>query len=220
MSFEESVAGVLLGVVVGGVLTYAGQRSLDSLRDKRAEAREASGERAATRLAARLVLVELLSTVSWLKAYKATGQWWTRTRLPDDAWVEHGAQLSRVLDDEEWRKVAPVFNGAAQWDSVSAVARRVWRTRQTIPLKFFPEIAEFRDTLLEGAETAIQTLQEVALPSVDDPTEFSKLVTATVTSSNMSLKDRVLFAASDPLVQVLAVGIVWLGLRRQRVQGK
>ncbi len=214
MSFAESVGGVLVGVVVGGVVTYAGQRSLELRRDRRQEAREASGDRAATRLAARLVLVELLTIVSWLKAYKATGQWWTRPRLPDDAWVEHGAQLSRVLGDDEWRKVAPVFNGAAQWNSVSAVARRVWQTRETIPLRFFSEIAKFRDTLLESAETAIQTLQEVALPTVDDPTEFSKIVTAPVTSTNMSLKERVLFAGSDPLVQILAVGILWFGLRR------
>jgi hypothetical protein len=151
-----------------------------------------------------------LAIAIWLKAFKATGNWWTRAQLPNGAWVEHGPSLSRMLSDRQWRDIAPVFTGVAQWNGVSSATRAVYRTRETIPFKCFPDIATLRDTLLDGAETAIQTLQTFALPETEDPTEFSKIVSSPLTSNSMSVIEQVKFAATDPVLRTLTVvGITW-----------
>lgn len=178
MPFLETAASSLLGVVVGGAVTYVGQSRLDRRRERRelgAEQRAAEREEQATattvRMAARLVFLDCFRIVGHLRGTRQTGRWWTALLLSDDAWREHGELMSRELPDADWGKVAAFFAEVAEWNSLTVAARRYYWIYPHLNLKRL-KLSDLRDELLAGAPIAMEVLQVLALPNAEQPDEL------------------------------------------------
>src|SRR5690348_11599131 len=102
----------LVAFVVGGVVTLITQLILERGRERRAQLRRSANAETETKMAARLVVLDLISVLSLLQAARETGRWWNALQLPVAAWEANSQTLSRALSDEIWRSVGSTFAGA------------------------------------------------------------------------------------------------------------
>jgi hypothetical protein len=160
----------LLGVIVGGIVTYASQHALDTRRATREEAAADAASERATRRAARLVLWELLEVITYMNGTLESNGWLADVRLPHEAWLQEQGRLSGFLDDAEWRMVATAYMAVAAWNSLAAASHRANPLRgidRTIKLdpNATGGLVAVRRRLLPGAGRAAEALRPVALPS-------------------------------------------------------
>lgn len=180
VTFLETAGSSLLGVAVGGAITYVTQSRIDRRRDQRAHERERRADKrdrdtahAMTQMAARLVFLDLYRLVAQLRATRETGKWWSRLVLADGAWRGHSELLSHRLKDKEWREVAAVFAVAAEWNAIMAAGPGL---SSTIDLKRMG-LATLRDDMLDAAPIAMEALRPIALPTTDDTDPLSRWAT-------------------------------------------
>lgn len=128
----------LIGVLVGGGITYFTEWSLEHRREK-----------TATRAAGRLVLEDLISAWTAFAVNGQTDRWipeFVDGSLPNANWVAQKEQLARTLSDDEWRGVALAF--LAIDGQNSGAARR--ELGQRIPDQEKPDLAADMDRVGEG----------------------------------------------------------------------
>jgi hypothetical protein len=175
----DPVLNTTIGVVAGGVVTYATQRGLDGRREQRQRERERRAEQLAiddaeldTRMAARLVFMDLLAVFTLLRSSREAKRWWIALGLPTDAWEQHRETLCRALGDQPFRLVGSTFTGVEAWNAVCKASRRYYWVRPHLPLKEgAPGLTDMRDTLIESAARALLALSDVGLGTLetDDP---------------------------------------------------
>jgi hypothetical protein len=90
-----STGGALLGVLIGGLLSWQLQR----LTERR-------HQRALVRAALRLTEVELLEASQSLKKAADAGYWKESTTLPTGAWHAYREVLAMTLDPSDWGTLA------------------------------------------------------------------------------------------------------------------
>jgi hypothetical protein len=175
----DPVLNTTIGVVAGGVVTYATQRGLDGRREQRQRERETRAEQLATddselntRMAARLVFMDLLAVFTLLRSSRDVNRWWIQLGLPTDAWKQHRETLCRALGDHPFRLVGSTFTGVEAWNAVCIASRRYYWVRPHLPLKEGAHgLTDMRDTLIESAARALLALSDVGLGTLetDDP---------------------------------------------------
>jgi hypothetical protein len=168
-----------IGVAVGGLVTYATQRGLDGRRERRAREREDRAEKRAindaeldTRMAARLVFMDLLAVFTLLRSSREVKRWWIALALPTRAWEQHRQMLCRDLGDRAFRLIGSTFTGVDAWNAVCQASRRYYWVRPHLPLKEGTTgLTDMRDTLIESAARALLELSDVGLGTLepDDP---------------------------------------------------
>jgi hypothetical protein len=160
----------LVAFVVGGAVTLAGQLILESLREKRAGGRRDDERSTEAKMAARLVVLDLISILALVRGARQTGRWWSALLLPLGAWEVYGQALSRELDDDAWRMVGATFAGAAAWNELVRGTRRYYWLMPHMNLRRLG-LVDMQDALRTGAAEAIGHLLGIALPSAeaDDP---------------------------------------------------
>jgi hypothetical protein len=163
MSFLQTLAAVL----VGGGVTLLAQLVMERRREKIDRRRQDDESEVQTRMAARLVVLDLISMLSMLKSAQETGRWWNELQLPVGAWLAHSEALSRSLADRTWRVVGSTFAGAAAWNELARGARRYYWVMPRLNLRRL-ELQDMHDALLEGAAAGIQELLPIAMPTVSE----------------------------------------------------
>jgi hypothetical protein len=160
----------LVAFLVGGAVTLATQLILEALREKRAGRRRAEATETEVKMAARLVVLDLISMLALLRGARETGRWWSALLLPLGAWESYGQALSRELDDEAWRMVGATFAGAAAWNELVRGARRYYWVMPHMNLRRLG-LGDMQDALRTGAAEGLRDLLGIALPSAteDDP---------------------------------------------------
>jgi hypothetical protein len=181
MSFVAAAGAPLLGVIVGGALTFVGQARLDRRREQRefrrektVQEREVASQARQTRMAARLVFSDLWRIAGQLRASRETHRWWTALLLADGAWRQHGDCLSRELGDDDWLKVAAIFTLVAEWNNITLAARRYYWIQPHLKLRG-KGLTGLRDELLAAAPVAMEALQNLATDG--DAAGYEGLVT-------------------------------------------
>lgn len=172
----DAAVSSLLGVVAGGVITYATQRGLDGRRERRERDREARAEQRAnedteqtTKAAARLVFMDLLSVFTLLRSSREVRRWWIQMLLPTGAWEQHRQPLSRVLSDKAFRKVGSTFTGVEAWNAICKASRRYYWVRPHLPLKQDKQgMTGMRDTLIESSAQALLELADLGFSTLED----------------------------------------------------
>ena len=175
----DAAVGSLLGVVAGGVITYATQRGLDGRREQREREREARAEQRSTKdtelttkAAARLVFMDLLSVFTFLRSSRDVSRWWIQMLLPAGAWEQHRQQLSRVLSDQAFRKVGSTFATVEAWNAICEASRRYYWVRPHLPLKQDKQgMTAMRDALIGSSARAMLELAALGFSTLeeDDP---------------------------------------------------
>lgn len=166
MTFLQTLAAFL----VGGAVTLATQLLLDSRRERKSQDRADAASRIETKMAARLVILELISMLALLKAAQRTGRWWNALQLPVSAWQVHSHALSRSLPDATWRTVGSTFAGATGWNELARGARRYYWVMPRLNLRWLGAV-DMLDAVRVGAAQGIRELLPLAVPSIhhDDP---------------------------------------------------
>jgi hypothetical protein len=93
MTFIQTLGAV----VVGGLITLCGQLSLEIWRELRLRKLNAEKSRDEMRVAARLVILDLVAMLPLLEAAGETSRWWTQLELPVGAWDSHPSLNLRRL---------------------------------------------------------------------------------------------------------------------------
>jgi hypothetical protein len=173
MSFWQTLAAFL----VGGAVTLLTQLILDARREKKSGERATTAEETETKMGARLVLLDLISVLSLLKAARQTGRWWSAQQLPVGAWEAHSPALSRTLPDQTWRMVGSTFAGAAAWNQLAAGSRRYYYW--VMPHLNLRRLggADILEAVRVGAAQGISELLPIAVPSVLEDDSLYKLAT-------------------------------------------
>jgi hypothetical protein len=148
----------LLAFVAGGAVTLAGQLILETLRESRAADRRDDEGMTEAKMAARLVILDLISILALVRG------------APLGAWEAYGQTLSRELDDDAWRMVGATFACAAAWNELVRGARRYYWLMPHMNLRRLG-LVDMQDALRTGAADAIGHLLGIALTSAeaDDP---------------------------------------------------
>jgi hypothetical protein len=174
----DGFVGPLLGVVAGGVVTYATQRGLDARRASRELEREArAGQRAAeateltTKAAARLVFADLLAIFTFLRSSREVRRWWIALLLPSGGWERHRDELCRALSDQAFRLLGSTFAGVDAWNAICAASRRYYWVRPHLALKQKDGMTSMRDTLIESSARSLLELAGLGFGTLadDDP---------------------------------------------------
>lgn len=178
MSFFETAGSSLVGVLVGGTLTYWAQARLAKHQEDREmdrEARRDQSARASTaalvRTAARLVVLDVFRSVGHLRATRDTGRWWTALALSDASWRQHAELLGRELPDTAWREVAGFFAVIEEWNAITYAARRYYWIKPRLHIRR-DGLEQLRDALLDSAPVAMDALRKFALPEAEDNDAF------------------------------------------------
>jgi hypothetical protein len=160
----------LVAFLLGGVVTLTTQLILEARRESRSRIQRDEETETETKMAARLIVLDLISMLALLKAARQTGRWWNALQLPATAWDSHSEALSRVLSDEVWRTVGSTFAGAAAWNDLVLGARRYYWVMPRLNLRRLG-LVEMHDALREGAAEGLHSLLPIALPTIgeDDP---------------------------------------------------
>jgi hypothetical protein len=177
MSPLESAGAGLVGVLIGGGITYLTQSRLEQRREERAQETGRIEAARHAQMSARLVFLDLFATVNQLRAAKEAGRWWTALLLTDGAWRQHSEVLSRELDDSTWRMVAAVFVVVAQWNAIAVAARRYYWIKPHLSVRR-GGLARLTSELLEAAPAAVEALRPLAVPDISDEDELVRWVRA------------------------------------------
>jgi len=170
MSFLQTLAAV----AIGGLITLTTQWALDWRREsRRREQREADTQTEA-KMAARLVVLDLISMLSLLKGARETGRWWNALLLPVGAWQTHAETLSRILPDQVWRTVGSTFAGATAWNELVLGLRRNYWIKPRVDLERYGADG-MHDAIREGAAEGMQRLLAIAMPTVDEDDPLHEL---------------------------------------------
>jgi hypothetical protein len=160
----------LVGVVVGGAVTYAGQRGLDGRREgregeweQRAENRATDAEGLTTTAAARLVFLDVFSVFTFLRSSRDSKRWWIEVLLKTDAWDRHREQLCRALSGDVFRQVGSTFAGIEAWDITRRAASRYHWVRPHLKLRGTDGLAGMRDTLIEASAQSLLLLSDLGM---------------------------------------------------------
>lgn len=157
----------LVGVLLGGVITYIGQLRLDQRRADREVAADEQRRVAEEQVAARLVLAELMNTQAYLRAAAEREQIPGPLRLPDSAWREHGSVLSRAMNDNAWRQLAGAYSTVSGWEAIATLKTRS-PLRGLMVAAHAQTEASFATEAHEAVLSAIEVLEPIALP-VEQP---------------------------------------------------
>jgi hypothetical protein len=166
MSFGQT----LVAFLVGGVVTLLTQLILEGLRDRRVGRRRTEKTETEVKMAARLVVLDLISMLALLRGARETGRWWSALLLPLGAWESYGQALSRELDDDAWRMVGATFSGAAAWNELVGGTRRYYWVMPHMNLRRLG-LVDMQEALRTGAAEGLRDLLVIAVPSAaeDDP---------------------------------------------------
>jgi hypothetical protein len=172
----DAALSSLIGVVVGGALTYVSQRGLDTRRELREREREDRAERRvaqeaeiANRATARLVFLDLLSIFTFLRSSRDVGRWWIAILLPTAAWDQHREPLCRALTDHAFRQVGSTFAGVEAWNRICEASRRYYWVRPHLTLKQGQAgLTDMRDTLIAGSARALRELAVLGFGTLED----------------------------------------------------
>jgi hypothetical protein len=131
-----STGGALLGVIIGGLLSWLQQRLTESRR-----------QRALVRAALRLTEVELREA-SYSLEQAAGGYWAESTTLPTGAWHAYREVLAATLDPSDWGTLA---QAAIALDHLNARLTRLDPGQgpqgARLPPRLLDELAGTRDRL-------------------------------------------------------------------------
>ncbi|MCW2980489.1 MAG: hypothetical protein JWO14_2216 [Solirubrobacterales bacterium] len=152
MTFLQTLVAFLLG----GVVTLTTQLILEARRESRSRIQRDEETETETKMAARLIVLDLISMLALLKAARQTGRWWNALQLPTTAWDSHSEALSRVLSDEIWRTVGSTFAGAAAWNDLVLGARRYYWVMPRLNLRRLG-LVDMHDALREGAAEGLRS---------------------------------------------------------------
>jgi hypothetical protein len=156
----------LCAFLLGGLVSLGIQFTLELRREQAELDRVQALAKTETRMAARLVLLDLISMLPLLESSQQTGRWLSSLELPVDQWGTHCALLSRSLEDTTWRTLGATFSGAESWNRLVRGARRYYWVMPSVPLRWFG-LTEMRDELTRATARSIAELLPQATPTSD-----------------------------------------------------
>lgn len=135
----------LIGVVIGGAITFASSYFIESQKAARERAREEKTRAASLQLAARIVDAEFSDVLSSAQFTLAQQQWPESMRTEMTDWLAHRVTLAAELSGPEW---VAVVNAAITMDTLGEV--RTYPTDEGG--KLFPPTLELVRTFIPHLE--------------------------------------------------------------------
>lgn len=156
----------LSAFLLGGLVSLTIQFALELRRERGEKKRSEAIARTETRMAARLVLLDLITILPLLESSRETGRWLSSLELPVEHWDAHSALLSRSLEDRAWRTLGSTLAGAETWNRLMRGARRYYWVMPSVRLRFFG-LNQMCEQLTRMCAESIRELTPHAIPSSD-----------------------------------------------------